>query len=62
MQGVLGLVTLRAGSVAARSLSAGTNWNKTLPSTLKKKKKREKQRGIKTESCLQLQVIRAGEC
>lgn len=58
VQGVLGLIILRAGCVAAGSSSAETNWNKTLPCSQRKK---ERQRGIKTESCLQLQVI-GGEC
>lgn len=37
MQGVLDLIILRAGWVAARSSSAGTNWNKTLPCSQRKK-------------------------
>lgn len=37
--------------MASGSSSAGTNWNKTLPCSLRKKK------GIKRVSCLQLQVI-----
>lgn len=42
MQGVLGLIILRAGWVAAGSLSSGTNWNKTLPCFQRKKRETER--------------------